>query len=159
MFTLSIPKKPWTKGHVSVSYTQDVSFDSITAQEIGLLFTNIGTVSRTLFDVTKAQGTTIILSETGKTATAHILPRFEKDGLQFNWEPKNIENMEGVAQQLRDAFLAYEKPVQKAPEKPAQPEQKEEPEPQEKKVPVQKPKEEKPKKPINFLFDHLKRIG
>lgn len=68
--------------------------------DVGHLFNVAKKLSALIFEVTKAEGTNILVA-TGAAAgqvlphvSVHIIPRFKDDGVQFAWEKKEVSEKE-----------------------------------------------------------------
>ena len=93
--------KPAAKGHVIVfSKTHYNIIEQIPDHEIGDLFKKVNKMSSAIFESVKAQGTNIIIQNgvaAGQEiphAAIHIIPRGQNDGLNFQWQPKQLTEEE-----------------------------------------------------------------
>ena len=145
--------RPASKGHIIVfSKTHYNIIEQIPDYEIGDIFKKINKLSIAAFEGVKSQGTNIIM-QNGVAAgqeiphiCIHIIPRAENDGINFQWQPKQLteEEMSTVELTLKqeaENIGGFEK--------------------QEKAKPI-KLDEKKPKKILsdeeNYLIKQLERI-
>ena len=92
---------PAVPGHIVVMPKEHVTIlEQLSDFEVEQLFTTANTLSKILFEALPIQGTNIIV-QNGSTAgqeiphvAVQIIPRFEGDGLSFEWEPKKYSDQE-----------------------------------------------------------------
>ncbi|MBW2966359.1 HIT family protein [Candidatus Woesearchaeota archaeon] len=93
--------RPASKGHLIVfSKTHYNIVEQIPDYEIGDIFKKINKLSVAAFEGVKSQGTNIII-QNGVAAgqeiphvCIHIIPRNENDGINFQWQPKQLTQEE-----------------------------------------------------------------
>src|SRR3989344_4970050 len=90
---------PATKGHILVFPKNHIAVLA-QIQDTGYLFNTVNMISKIIFEVTKAQGTNILISN-GKAAgqhidhvVVHIIPRFENDKVQIHWDKSEVSQEE-----------------------------------------------------------------
>ena len=102
---------PAIGGHVSLEPKQKYTIvEQIPDEVMGHLTYIANILSGMLFEMLGAEGTNIIINngaEAGQQepqVTFHILPRKQNDGLNFQWQPKEIdqERMDVVALKLQE---------------------------------------------------------
>ncbi len=115
---------PAGKGHVIVLPKKH--FNLLTQMEdVSHLFNVVNTISKVVFDVMKAQGTNIFVANgvvAGQNVNhvlVHVIPRFEGDGINFKWEPKNVkdEELEEIASSIRERIVFKEEEKEQVVEK------------------------------------------
>ena len=93
-------------------------------KEVGNLFNVVNKISSVLFETLKAQGTNILVSN-GSAAgqniphlVVKIIPRFAKDKIRFNLEPKKAgeEELEEILSKIKTIPINVEKKEEKKPE-------------------------------------------
>ena|SRR3989338_1622486 len=92
---------PAVPGHVVVMPKEHVTIlEQLSDFEVEQLFTTTNALSKLLFEALPIQGTNIII-QNGSTAgqeiphvAVHLIPRFEGDGLSFEWDPKKYSDQE-----------------------------------------------------------------
>lgn len=102
--------RPAARGHVMVFSKKHYNIlEQVPDFEVGEIFKKINKISIAAFEGVKAQGTNIIV-QNGVAAgqevphvSVHIIPRTENDGLNFQWQPKQLteEEMSTVELQLK----------------------------------------------------------
>ena len=121
--------RPAAKGHVLVFSKKHYNIlEQIPDFELGEIFKKINKISIAAFEGVKAQGTNIII-QNGIAAgqevphvSVHIIPRNENDGLNFQWQPKQLteEEMSTVELTLKkeaESIGGFQKEEKKAPVK------------------------------------------
>jgi diadenosine tetraphosphate (Ap4A) HIT family hydrolase len=93
-------------GHLSISSTNPSinTLDKASDDQAKYLFLGASQVAVALFELVKAQGTNIILTETDKALDVQVVARKENDGLDFMWQPKqgNPQEIADVAKKIKD---------------------------------------------------------
>ncbi|MFC1728028.1 HIT family protein [Nanoarchaeota archaeon] len=127
--------KPAAPGHIILTSKQHVPIiENCPNKIVGKLFNVANKVSTGVFEGLQAHGTNIIIQngvEAGQTTphfVINIIPRREKDGLNFQWEPRKVkdEDLESAELQLKEKTenIGIEKEAPKAvevkKEKPAE---------------------------------------
>ena len=95
---------PANKGHVILFPKEHATFlFQLKDETVAHLFKTANKLSKIIFEVMKAQGTNILVAN-GAVAgqntphtVVHIIPRFEKDELNFLWKPKKVDEKEHQA--------------------------------------------------------------
>lgn len=121
--------KPASLGHVIVfPKTHYQIFEQIPDYEAASIFNLINKLSTAIFEATQAKGTNVII-QNGVAAgqeiphvRIHIIPREENDNLDFQWQPKqlNEEQMSTVELKLKEGsenIGSFETEEKKAPVK------------------------------------------
>jgi len=121
--------RPAAKGHVLVFSKKHYNIlEQIPDYEIGEIFKKVNKISIAAFEGVKAQGTNIII-QNGVAAgqeiphvSVNIIPRKENDGINFQWQPKQLteEEMSTVELQLKEEaekIGGFEKEEKKEPVK------------------------------------------
>ncbi|MBW2982115.1 HIT domain-containing protein [Candidatus Woesearchaeota archaeon] len=121
--------RPASKGHVLVFSKKHYNIlEQIPDFELGDLFKKLNKISIAAFEGVKAQGTNIII-QNGVAAgqeiphvCVHIIPRNENDGLNFQWQPKQLteEEMSTVELTLKkeaEGIGSFQKEEKKEPVK------------------------------------------
>lgn len=146
-----LPSKPAAIGHIKIMpkqhFTKLEEMSDDLAEE---LFFLANFASSSVFEALKAHGTNIILNESDNHLAIDVIPRRDKDGLNFMWKPKQIppEEMDETHNKIKDKAFVIGKTQEKPDAKPAEVVE-------EKKEEVIKiPDEEK----TNYLIKHLQRI-
>jgi histidine triad (HIT) family protein len=93
--------KPAAKGHVLVFSKKHYNIiEQIPDYEVGDLFKKVNKISSAIFEGVGAQGTNIMI-QNGVAAgqeiphiCIHIIPRGENDGINFQWQPKQLTEEE-----------------------------------------------------------------
>jgi diadenosine tetraphosphate (Ap4A) HIT family hydrolase len=128
-------EKPWVVPHVMVVPTHKVTGEQFPSQAWGRMLASANTVSSVLFEAGQAQGSNVIIQDTSLGITAHVVARVEKDGLAFNWQPKQGDKvvLEQLAGEISSAVIVIDEPIvapkveaAKPPESPAKSEPKKE---------------------------------
>ena len=99
---------PSAKGHILVFPKKHYQIvEQMPDYEIGNLFQKINKLSIAAFEGVKAQGTNIII-QNGVSAgqkiphvCVHVIPRIENDGLNFQWQPKQLSEEEMSTVELK----------------------------------------------------------
>jgi len=147
--------KPATFGHVIVLPKKHVMIiEQIPDYEVAEIFKKINKVSTAVFESLGAQGTNIILQngvaagQNNSHLMIHVIARREGDGLDFQWQPKQLseEEMSTVELKLKEAT----KNIGGFESRPAKP--------IEIKTDVEQIKEEKNSDETNYMIEQLKRI-
>ena len=147
--------KPATFGHLLVLPKEHAMIiEQIPDYDVADIFEKVNKISTAVFESIGAQCTNIIL-QNGVAAgqnhshfMIHVIPRREGDGLDFNWEPKQLsqEEMSTVELKLKDAT----KNIGSFEQKPAKP------------INIDKKteqiKEGKKGDEVNYLIKQLERI-
>jgi histidine triad (HIT) family protein len=83
-----IPENPGSEGHVKiVQNSADVTQEAVEEMlMLSNLFASAG------FDQLKAHGTNIIIDDKDDGFVAHVVPRFQGDGHNFNWAPRKADD-------------------------------------------------------------------
>lgn len=74
--------------------------EQIPDEEIGKIFKVANKISSSVFDSLQAQGTNIFIANgipAGQTIAhflVHVIPRFENDGINLQWDPKQLDEEE-----------------------------------------------------------------
>ena len=106
-----LAEKPATDGHIIVVPKKHYQIvEQIPDFELAYLFNTVNKLSIAAFEGVKAQGSNIIVQNgvaAGQTiphVSVHIIPRNEKDNLNFQWQPKQLteEQMSTVELQLKE---------------------------------------------------------
>lgn len=149
-----MPEKPAVPGHiVLVPRNHYTILDQVPDYEISELFNKANKLSSILFETLGAVGTNILINNgiEGGQKEAHfsinILPRFNQDGIEFKWEPKQLSEDESsvVEIQLKEAcenIGDFEKKKKKEPVKA-----------EEKKEEIEEKEGER-----NYIIEQLRRI-
>jgi histidine triad (HIT) family protein len=144
--------KPATAGHIWLVPKQHAAIlEQIPDFVIGKLFDKANKVSIAVFETLGAEGTNILVNngiaagQTTNHCIVNVLPRRENDGLNFQWQTKQLseEEMSTIELKLKDECKnigAFEK---------EKPKPKETPKPEE----VKAAQDE-----VNYLIEQLKRI-
>lgn len=139
-------EKPASDAHIVVIPKEHFPIlELIPDQTFQQIFKVANRLSVAVFDTMKVGGTNIVIANgvaAGQTiphASLHIIPRNENDGLNFEWQPKQLtqEEMSTVELKLKEAFS----------EKP-----------QETKTPLEKKKQPALSDPENYMIRALNRI-
>lgn len=95
------PKKAVVKGHLVIIPNQEmVILEQIPEELIAKMFQVANKLSSVLFDNLGCQGTNIIIQngvpagQINNVFSINIIPRFENDGLNLEWEPKKASEEE-----------------------------------------------------------------
>lgn len=170
VFAMLCPE-PAAKGHVWLMPKEHYPiFENVPDELVGHLFAAANNIAMALFEAMKAQGTNIIIQNGVAAGQEHphfiinIIPRFENDGLSFQWLPKQLseEQMSSIEMQLKEQFDA----VTKGPREKAISELKQEVREEEKEEKIGNTKEEKQNKEEtdteleeeDYLIKHVRRI-
>ncbi len=119
--------KPAAKGHVVMFSKNHYNIvEQIPDYEFGNLFKKANKISSAVFESIGAQGTNIMI-QNGVAAgqevphvSIHIIPRSQNDGINFQWQPKQLteEEMSTVELTLKkeaEAIGGFQKEKKKAP--------------------------------------------
>ena len=119
--------RPAAKGHVLIFSKKHYNIlEQIPDFEIGEIFKKVNKISIAAFEGVKAQGTNIIV-QNGVAAgqeiphvSVNIIPRRENDGINFQWQPKQLteEEMSTVELTLKkeaEGIGGFQKEEKKAP--------------------------------------------
>lgn len=88
-------------GHVTVTPQKQVRFlQELTNEESAHFFLVASYSAAILFQGLQAEGTNIIVDEEGERLIVHIVARKTDDGLNFAWEPKQLD--EGVMKEAEE---------------------------------------------------------
>ncbi|MFQ5620910.1 MAG: HIT family protein [Candidatus Nanoarchaeia archaeon] len=119
--------KPAVEGHVLVMPKKHYPIlEAVPNDVVEDMFSISNKVSIALFEGLKAQGTNVLVQngipagQTEPHVAVHVVPRFENDGLNFDWKPtqKSDEELGKTEELLKGAKSLVEKSVQdKGPEK------------------------------------------
>lgn len=100
-----LPQDGEVEGHVRVYPKKDVKFvDELSEDEIDHLFHVSSKIATAIFEGVGAQGTNIILNNGFKEIfEINIIPRFEGDGLNYQWEMKQADpnELESIKKKLK----------------------------------------------------------
>jgi histidine triad (HIT) family protein len=121
--------KPAAKGHVVMFSKNHYNIvEQIPDYEFGDLFKKVNKISSAIFEGIGAQGTNIMI-QNGVAAgqevphvSIHIIPRSQNDGINFQWQPKQLteEEMSTVELTLKkeaEAIGGFQKEKKKEPVK------------------------------------------
>lgn len=109
---------PASKGHsLVIPKKHYVVTGQMSEDEISHMFKVANKVSKVLFDELKASGTNIIVmngpgaGQRVPHVAVYVIPRYDKDGLNFLWEPKKTSDKEldDVLKKLKDK-VKFEQP-------------------------------------------------
>ena len=108
----ALAPKPASPGHIIVYPKKHYTIlEQIPDYEVGELFQIVNKLSIIIFEALQLQGTNIILQnglaagQTTPHVMVHIIPRKEKDNINFEWKPKQLtqEEMSTVELKLKQA--------------------------------------------------------
>lgn len=103
-----MPKKGAAAGHIIIKLNKPRTFlKELSEQELDHIFYVASFAATAVFETAGAQGTNIIVNEgtfTDKPLEFHIIPRMMEDGLDFRWEPKQMDpsDMDSALSALKD---------------------------------------------------------
>lgn len=119
--------KPAAHGHIIlISKEHYPIFENVPDGLVSHMFIMANKLSMALFETLSIQGTNIIL-ENGTAAgqeiahfSIHVIPRYDKDGMNFQWKTKQFgeEEMAAIEAKIKDAIPDLVKPPQKKDETP-----------------------------------------
>lgn len=110
-FIAAMHPEPSVLGHMVLIPKQHYTiFEMIPDYEVGDMFVIANKLSISVFESLGVQGTNIIMQNgtaAGQTVphvALHIIPRMDNDGMDFQWQPKQLsqEQMSTVELQLKD---------------------------------------------------------
>ncbi|MBR9693424.1 HIT family protein [Candidatus Woesearchaeota archaeon] len=132
------------KGHVIVQPKKPVKYlRELSEEDCAHLFTVASYTAAILFQGLQAEGTNIICNEDEEQLTIHVVARRKDDGLNFQWEPKELDEgtMNDTFERVKDKsfYVGKKKPEPVKEEKP--------------KGPVEEAEDEE-----NYLIQQLLRI-
>ena len=97
---------PAIGGHITIKPQEKIQLISqLPKEEREHFFFTVSYGATLLFELLKAHATNIIINENPKEQlTAHIITRFQEDGLNFLWEPKPISNeeLQAIGKSIKD---------------------------------------------------------
>lgn len=113
-----MPKKGAAAGHIIIKLNKPRTFlKELSEQELDHIFYVASFAATAVFETAGAQGTNIIVHEgsfTDKPLEFHIIPRMMEDGLDFRWEPKQMDptDMDSALSALKDKafFIGKQSP-------------------------------------------------
>jgi histidine triad (HIT) family protein len=177
-----IPGKPAANGHIKIMPKKHATkIEELENETFQAMIFLSSFASSTIYETIKAQGTNIILNEGENHISIDIIPRKEGDGLNFLWNPKQInpDDFDNIISKIKDKAFTIGKTEKKIPvlEEKKQilrmsdeefeqktssvqkiisddNEQKNDSE----KIPDNKDKQDKPKEKINYLLKNLEKI-
>ena len=100
---IALPQPPAAKGHMVIS-SPKTQLTQMNAAELHDFFYTASFGATALFELLKAQGSNVIVHEEQDKLEAHVIARFENDGLNFMWQPQqgNPEELDTLAKQIKD---------------------------------------------------------
>jgi len=119
-----INPKPAVPGHILVFPKKHFQIiEQVPDKIVGKLFNAANELSKVVFETLHAQGTNIILQNGGAAGQIvphvclHVIPRFENDGLSFQWKPKQLgeEEMSTIELKIKQCTekIVFEKEREK----------------------------------------------
>jgi histidine triad (HIT) family protein len=100
-FFTMLSDEPWSVGHILVIPKKHFSIlEQIPEELVGKMFELANKASMCVFEGLGAQGTNILVQNgipAGQKANhvmIHIIPRFENDGIELSWTPKQASDEE-----------------------------------------------------------------
>ena len=149
-----LPSKPAVPGHLKLMPKQHATkLEELSDDVVEDLFFLANFSSASVFEALQAQGTNIILNESGSHLSVDVIPRKENDSLNFMWAPKQLtpEDMDDAYNNIKDKAFAIGKAdtTEAKPEPVSASAPKEEPE-----EVIKIPDEDK----TNYLIKQLQRI-
>ncbi|MFW5865750.1 MAG: hypothetical protein ACOCU6_01515 [Nanoarchaeota archaeon] len=162
MITVSLSDKPVSIGHMIVSPadTKITSLEQLDDKKCDMMFYGASYGATAIFELLKAQGSNIILTEDNSILEINVIARNENDGLELMWNGSQADpnKLKETAKSIRDA-IDYEVWAYKNPEEAAK---------------ANKPVEQKPvqelsaddaeienetgEKKVNYLLRSLRRV-
>lgn len=113
-FICIAPTNPVCLGHVVIYCKKAYDFEDLNKEESFHLFSLASLASTAVFEGLRAQGSNIIIKtgtsddNSGRTS-AHIIPRFQDDGLDLLWSPMNPKpDLDDVASKIKSEMLLVE---------------------------------------------------
>jgi histidine triad (HIT) family protein len=102
-------KNPSCFGHLQIFSNEEEKFiENLSLESCAHLFYVASYCATAVFEGLGAHGTNIILKSglsgdnSDERLSIHVLPRYENDGLDLMWTPKQGENLDGVASSIKD---------------------------------------------------------
>ena len=154
-------------GHIKVITKKHFPIiELVPDKEIENIFKIVNRISTALFEAIETEGTNIII-ENGTAAgqqiahfTINIIPRKDKDGLNYQWRTKKIDegemaSVEKKIKEIIDDKEEEETAIQSSPEKRPEPKKEEKIQTKEKKPEKEKPMPKEIKE--NYLIRQLER--
>ncbi len=118
--TIYFPQEPLSEGHIILEPKNIYqSVDEINAEEFVQYCEMANVCASILFEELQSPGTNILIRDGpnsgSKNVLFEIIARFENDGLNFLWEPKQIDQseFEQIAQKIKDSVIIGETKQQK----------------------------------------------
>jgi len=147
-----INPKPAIPGHILIFPKKHFQIiEQVPDKIIGKLFSIANELSKVVFETLHAHGTNIILQNGGAAGQIvphvclHVIPRFENDGLSFQWKPKQLSEEEMSTIELKIKQCTENIIFEKEKEKPIEIKEKKE------EIKVEEGKED-------YLLEHIERI-
>jgi|GEM_PF-3807035 len=104
LFTLSVPEKGSSKGHIRFSVR------SARPEDVELVAFCANVTASLLFERMQAQGTNIIISLDKESSRIDVLSRLEDDGVELLWPPKQMEprQLDEIRERIRSKTFLLE---------------------------------------------------